>query len=76
MTARPSRIAVHIALILYTILALGPIVLVLINAFKTRRAIFADPLGLPDGQTFTTDRLRPVSSPMPISGSISSTASR
>jgi raffinose/stachyose/melibiose transport system permease protein len=53
-TIRPSRIAVHIALILYTILALGPILLILINAFKTRRAIFADPLGLPNGQTFTT----------------------
>jgi raffinose/stachyose/melibiose transport system permease protein len=54
MTIRPGRIAVHIALILYTILALGPIFLILINAFKTRRAIFADPLGLPNGQTFTT----------------------
>jgi raffinose/stachyose/melibiose transport system permease protein len=53
-TIRPSRIAVHIALILYTILALGPILLILINAFKTRRAIFADPLGLPNGQTWTT----------------------
>jgi len=54
MNLRPGRIAVHIALILYTILALGPIFLIIINAFKTRRAIFADPLGLPNGQTFTT----------------------
>jgi raffinose/stachyose/melibiose transport system permease protein len=54
MNVRPGRVAVHFALILYTILALGPIVLILINAFKTRRAIFADPLGLPNGQTFTT----------------------
>jgi raffinose/stachyose/melibiose transport system permease protein len=54
MTIRPGRIAVHIALILYTILALGPILLILINTFKTRRAIFADPLGFPNGQTFTT----------------------
>jgi raffinose/stachyose/melibiose transport system permease protein len=53
-TIRPGRIAVHIALILYLALAIGPIVLILINAFKTRRAIFADPLGLPNGQTFTT----------------------
>jgi raffinose/stachyose/melibiose transport system permease protein len=53
MNLRPGRIAVHIALILYTILALGPIFLIIINAFKTRRAIFADPLGLPNGQTFT-----------------------
>jgi raffinose/stachyose/melibiose transport system permease protein len=35
-------------------LAIGPILLVLLNAFKTRRAIFADPLGFPDGRTFTT----------------------
>ncbi len=53
-TVRPGRMAVHLALILYTVLALGPILLILINAFKTRRAIFADPLGLPNGQTFTT----------------------
>jgi raffinose/stachyose/melibiose transport system permease protein len=51
---RPGRIAVHIALILYTALAIGPIFLVIINAFKTRRAIFADPLGFPDARTFTT----------------------
>jgi raffinose/stachyose/melibiose transport system permease protein len=54
VNVRPSRIAVHIALILYTMLAVGPIVLILINAFKTRRAIFADPLGFPDARTFTT----------------------
>ncbi|NIX75070.1 carbohydrate ABC transporter permease [Microvirga terricola] len=51
---RPGRIAVHIALVLYTILAIGPIALILINAFKTRRAIFSDPLGFPDARTFTT----------------------
>lgn len=54
LNVRPSRIAVHIALILYAALALGPIVLILINAFKTRRAIFADPLGFPNARTFTT----------------------
>jgi raffinose/stachyose/melibiose transport system permease protein len=54
LTVRPGRIAVHLALILYTALALGPILLILINAFKTRRAIFADPLGFPDARTFTT----------------------
>ncbi|RDI61786.1 carbohydrate ABC transporter permease [Microvirga subterranea] len=54
VNVRPSRIAVHIALILYAMLAVGPIVLILINAFKTRRAIFADPLGFPDARTFTT----------------------
>jgi raffinose/stachyose/melibiose transport system permease protein len=51
--ARPGRIAVHVALVLYTLLALGPIALVLINAFKTRKAIFGDPLALPGPQTFS-----------------------
>ncbi|HEX2510404.1 MAG TPA: carbohydrate ABC transporter permease [Microvirga sp.] len=51
---RPGRLAVHGVLLLYTALAIGPILLVLLNAFKTRRAIFADPLGFPDGRTFTT----------------------
>jgi len=51
--ARPGRIAVHAALILYTMLALAPILLVLINSFKTRRAIFGDPLAPPTGETFS-----------------------
>jgi raffinose/stachyose/melibiose transport system permease protein len=51
---RFGRIAAHGVLLLYAGLALGPIILVLINAFKTRRAIFADPLGFPDSRTFTT----------------------
>ncbi|HEX9903854.1 MAG TPA: carbohydrate ABC transporter permease [Propylenella sp.] len=51
--ARPGRIAVHAALILYTLLAIGPILLVLVNSFKTRRAIFGDPVALPNSDTFT-----------------------
>jgi len=50
---RLGRAAVHAALLLYTAIALGPILLILINAFKTRRAIFSDPLGLPGGKTFS-----------------------
>ena len=48
---RPARIAVHAALILYTLIAVGPILLILVNAFKTRRAIFGDPTALPGPQT-------------------------
>src|SRR3954466_15645180 len=51
---RPSRVLVHAVLLLYTALAVGPILIILLNAFKTRRAIFADPLGFPDARTFTT----------------------
>ena len=50
---RPGRIAVHAALILYTLIAIGPILLILINAFKSRRAIFGDPLALPGPETFS-----------------------
>ena len=44
----------HIALITYTIIALFPVVVILINSFKTRKAIFRDPLSLPNADSFTT----------------------
>src|SRR3990172_9273980 len=50
---RASRLAVHGALILYTLLAVGPILLIVMNSFKTRKAIFGSPLSLPDGTTFS-----------------------
>jgi raffinose/stachyose/melibiose transport system permease protein len=50
---RTARVVVHIALILYTLLAIGPILLIVNNAFKTRRAIFGSPLSLPDAETFS-----------------------
>ena len=50
---RASRLAVHVALILYTLLALGPVLLILINSFKSRRAIFNSPLSLPIGKSFS-----------------------
>ena len=48
-----ARAAVHAALIIYTLLAVSPIVLILINSFKSRSAIFASPLSLPNGTTFS-----------------------
>lgn len=45
--------AAHLILILYTIVALFPMVLVLVNAFKTRKAIFGAPLAPPTPETFT-----------------------
>lgn len=44
---------VHIALAGYTLIALFPIVLVIINSFKSRRAIFNDPLALPTPSSFS-----------------------
>ena len=48
-----SAIAVHGILILYTALALFPILLVIMNSFKARKAIFGDPLALPKPSTFS-----------------------
>ncbi|WP_051207037.1 carbohydrate ABC transporter permease [Saccharospirillum impatiens] len=44
---------VHLALLGYTLIALFPIALVIINSFKSRSAIFNDPLALPDTTSFT-----------------------
>ncbi|MCW4629876.1 carbohydrate ABC transporter permease [Marinomonas rhodophyticola] len=49
----PKSITIHAVLLAYTVIALFPIVVVVINAFKERRAIFRDPLGLPDSSSFT-----------------------
>jgi raffinose/stachyose/melibiose transport system permease protein len=50
MSARlsPTRtFAAHAVLILYTVIALFPVFVIVINSFKSRKAIFADPLALP-----------------------------
>lgn len=52
--ARAARIAfVHLVLGGYSLLVLAPIVLVIVNSFKTRHAIFDDPLALPTAATGT-----------------------
>ena len=45
--------AMHGVLILYTVIALFPVVIILINSFKTRKAIFREPLSLPSPDTFS-----------------------
>jgi raffinose/stachyose/melibiose transport system permease protein len=47
-----NRIAVHAALIFYTLIATFPIGLVLVNSVKSRSAIFGNPLSLPTPETF------------------------
>ncbi len=44
---------VHAILLLYTLIALWPIFLIVINSFKSRRAIFRDPMALPAADTFS-----------------------
>jgi raffinose/stachyose/melibiose transport system permease protein len=48
-----NSITAHAALILYTMIALFPVFVIIINSFKTRKAIFRDPLGLPNSETFS-----------------------
>jgi len=47
-------IASHTILLVYTLVALFPVVLILINSFKSRKAIFRSPLSPPDAETFST----------------------
>ncbi len=48
-----TKTTMHAVLIVYTIIALFPVFVILINSFKSRRAIFRDPLGLPNEETFS-----------------------
>ena len=55
MTARRyfgSTLVAHGILGFFTLLALAPIALIVMNAFKARQAIFATPLALPTAETF------------------------
>jgi raffinose/stachyose/melibiose transport system permease protein len=45
----------HTALLIYTLIALFPIFLVIINSFKARKAIFREPLALPNTETFSLE---------------------
>lgn len=48
-----DRMGVHVVLLVYTLLALYPIFLVLINSVKSRKGIFRDPMALPSSETFS-----------------------
>ncbi|MEM7488489.1 MAG: carbohydrate ABC transporter permease [Pseudomonadota bacterium] len=48
-----TLVAAHGVLIAYTLIALFPVFVILINSFKTRRAIFGEPLALPNAESFS-----------------------
>ncbi|HMO09839.1 MAG TPA: carbohydrate ABC transporter permease [Paracoccaceae bacterium] len=55
MAARATlsrSLAAHAVLATYTVIALFPVFVILINSFKSRRAIFAEPLALPSAESF------------------------
>jgi raffinose/stachyose/melibiose transport system permease protein len=49
----PAEAIAHLLLIAYTILALFPVILVVVNSFKSKKAIFGSPLTLPGPETFS-----------------------
>jgi raffinose/stachyose/melibiose transport system permease protein len=59
---RPFKaIAAHTALLLYSALALLPVLLIILNSFKDRLSIFSQPYAFPTGDTFTLDGYRTLS---------------
>jgi raffinose/stachyose/melibiose transport system permease protein len=53
LTRPLSAASVHLILAAYTLLALFPIALILINSIKSRAAIFDDPLALPNSESLS-----------------------
>ncbi|MET3792004.1 carbohydrate ABC transporter permease [Aquamicrobium terrae] len=51
-TSLPRSVAAHAILITYTVIALFPVFLILINSFKARRSIFGAPMAPPTPETF------------------------
>ena len=49
-----NAVMMHGALILYTLIALFPVFIIIINSFKERRSIFREPLALPNADSFST----------------------
>ncbi|MGR3805690.1 carbohydrate ABC transporter permease [Marinibacterium profundimaris] len=47
--------ALHLVLIVYTLICVAPILLIIMNSFKSRRGIFGAPLEFPRGETFSLE---------------------
>jgi raffinose/stachyose/melibiose transport system permease protein len=54
-TGRLGTLFVHGVLILFVIVALAPVIIIVLNAFKTQRGMFLGPLKLPNSTTFSLD---------------------
>ena len=53
-TQSTSRtVAAHAILLIYTVIALFPVIIIVINSFKSRDAIFRSPLSFPTAETFS-----------------------
>lgn len=49
-----TGLGIHVVLLAYSVLALFPLYLILLNSWKSRRGIFGDPTGFPNEKTFST----------------------
>jgi len=52
-SGRLSIALMHGVLVLYTLIALFPVFVIVINSFKSRKSIFREPLALPDSDSFS-----------------------
>ena len=50
-----KNLMVHLSLLFFAILAIGPIFVIIINSFKTMEGIFTGQLKIPNSETFTLD---------------------
>jgi raffinose/stachyose/melibiose transport system permease protein len=50
----PTALGKHTILVAYTLLAVVPVMLIILNSFKERNAIFRTPIAPPTADTFTT----------------------
>jgi raffinose/stachyose/melibiose transport system permease protein len=49
---RASTLVPHVILVAYALVACGPIALIVMNSFKSRRSIFEEPFAIPTADTF------------------------
>ena len=52
---KSKNLVVHLSLLFFAMIAIGPIFIILINSFKTMEGIFTGPLKFPNSETFTFD---------------------
>ncbi|WP_030452504.1 carbohydrate ABC transporter permease [Herbidospora cretacea] len=50
---RAGSLVVHALLIVFALLAVAPILVIVVNSFKTTQGIFGEPFALPDAETFS-----------------------
>jgi raffinose/stachyose/melibiose transport system permease protein len=52
-----KNLVVHVSLLFFVLLAIGPIFVMVINSFKTMEGIFTGPLKLPSSETSRKETL-------------------